>query len=476
MNNFKTTIGIEIHTVINTRSKMFSSSKNSHTDKVNTNINEIDLGFPGILPTVNKQGVIKAIQLAHALNMTVNQHLIFDRKNYFYQDLPKGFQITQQYEPIGSNGFVEIKTIEGKIKKINIERIHIEEDTAKQQTINGKIFLDYNRCGLPLIEIVSKPEINNDFEAMQYLKELKRILNFLEISDAKMEDGSLRADINISHNLHGENKLGTKVEIKNINSISNVGKAIKFEKDRQISLLLQGQIIKQQTLRWDDATNTTIFMRDKSDAVDYHYFTEPNIIQMYLSGGFINDAIKSTPNNLKEIYRFLEQLQIDQKIMDQLLNDYELYKVFNYAYKHLKNVNDVITWFLIELVSLVKNDNKSIENIEKQIIDYVIEMVKLLQGQSINAKQAKTIIGEIYFKKQEPKIIIERLGFKQITDPYIIEEILRKYINENASMVNQYNERPERVEKFLIGMLMKDTNGQANPNISYSVLKKLLTK
>jgi aspartyl-tRNA(Asn)/glutamyl-tRNA(Gln) amidotransferase subunit B len=244
MNNFKATIGIEVHTELNTASKMFSNSPVSSYDEPNTNINEIDLGLPGVLPSVNQAAVIKGIQLATALQMQIDPLLCFDRKNYFYQDLPKGFQITQQYQPIGRNGQIQINN-----QLIRIERIHLEEDTAKQQLINGELCLDFNRCGVPLIEIVSHPDITSAKEAVEYLTALKRILIFLNISDGKMEDGSFRADINISVAPIGAHELGTKVEIKNINSFANVASAIEYEFNRQVRQLLKGEPVIQETRR-----------------------------------------------------------------------------------------------------------------------------------------------------------------------------------------------------------------------------------
>jgi aspartyl-tRNA(Asn)/glutamyl-tRNA(Gln) amidotransferase subunit B len=245
MNNFKFTIGVEVHTVLNTKSKMFSNSPCIVDDNVNTYINEIDLGLPGTLPSPNQQAIVKGIILAKALKMKIDHNLKFDRKNYFYPDLPKGFQITQQYNPIGKDG--EIKLSTGKI--IRIERIHLEEDTAKQILIDNQICLDYNRCGMPLVEVVSRPDIESTQEAYEFLTELKRILIFLNISDGKMENGSLRVDLNISVAPIGSKELGTKVEIKNINSFANVIKAIQFEFTRQVRELLKGEKVKQETRR-----------------------------------------------------------------------------------------------------------------------------------------------------------------------------------------------------------------------------------
>jgi aspartyl-tRNA(Asn)/glutamyl-tRNA(Gln) amidotransferase subunit B len=244
MNKYKATIGIEVHTELNTASKMFSSSPASSYDEPNTNINEIDLGMPGTLPSPNKNAVIKALILACALQMQVDTNLCFDRKNYFYQDLPKGFQITQQYQPIGKNGHLAISN-----KTVRIERIHLEEDTAKQQIVDNNSCLDYNRCGVPLIEIVSQPDMETASEAIEYLNELRRILIFLNISDGKMEDGSFRADINISVAEVNAKQNGTKVEIKNINSFANIGRAIEYEFNRQVSLLSNNKVVVQETRR-----------------------------------------------------------------------------------------------------------------------------------------------------------------------------------------------------------------------------------
>jgi aspartyl-tRNA(Asn)/glutamyl-tRNA(Gln) amidotransferase subunit B len=337
MNNFKATIGIEIHTELNTKSKMFSSAPVSSYDEVNVNINEVDLGLPGVLPSPNKMAVIKGIQLATALGMKIDTQLCFDRKNYYYQDLSKGFQITQQYHPIGKDGKI---TIDGKT--INIERIHLEEDTAKQQTVDGELCLDYNRCGVPLIEIVSKPDIETPQQAVAYLIAIKRILVFLNISDGRMEDGSFRADVNISVAPIGSTTLGTKVEIKNINSFANVAKAIDYEFNRQLRQILKGELIEQETRRWDEAKLQTVFMRLKSDAVDYHYFREPNIVEMN-----IENLVTTAQNEMGElpdsVRKQLVESGVANNIINQLLDDYSAYKIFKYINNKLTNPGLVVT-------------------------------------------------------------------------------------------------------------------------------------
>lgn len=474
MNNFQTVVGIEVHTVVNSKTKMFSSTKSCHTDSPNQNINEVDLGLPGAMPSVNEEVVKKAICLAHALHMNIADTVSFDRKNYFYRDLPKGFQITQQFNPIGSNGYIEIE-VDGKKKRINIERIHMEEDTAKQIKVQDKILLDYNRCGMPLIEIVSRPDISSAKEAMAYLTELKRILNFCgEISDAKMEEGSLRADVNISVNPFGSKGYGTRVEIKNLNSIANVGKAIEYEQQRQVELYLSGQKVDPETRRFDDAKSITIYMRNKTTAVDYHFMPEPNILCFQISNGFKQEALAQAKYSLEEIKQNLTDLKLNEKIIALLLDNYPLYKVFRKVLLEIQDVDAVITWILVELVGLLKKDNKTIEQLQNDIVEKIISLLKILKDGKINAKQGKTVIAEIYRDGADPETIIQKHGFKQIVDANIIEQMLNTIAEKNLSIILKNKDRPERLEKMLLGQLMKETQGQANPIIASNILKKIL--
>lgn len=475
MNNFQTVVGIEVHTVVNSKTKMFSASTSSHTDPVNQNINEIDIGLPGTLPSVNDLVVKKAICLAHALHMNIADVITFDRKNYFYRDLPKGYQITQQFNPIGTEGYVEIE-VGNKKKRIRVERIHMEEDTAKQLKVDGRILLDYNRCGMPLIEIVSKPDIASAEEAIAYLTQLKRILTFCgEISDAKMEDGSLRADVNISVNPYGAKQYGTRVEIKNINSITNVGKAIAYEANRQMSLYLQGKEVTPDTRRYDDAKGETVYMRDKQ-SVDYHFMPEGNILPFALSNEFKQEALRQAKYTLEDIVKYLTDLKLDSKIVTLLLDDYPLYKAFRKVIYETNDPQAAVTWILVELVGLLKKDNKNIESVSNKKLQYIIDMIKILAKGNINSKQAKTVIAEIYKDEIDPETIIKKHGFKQIVDANELEKLLRVIVDKNIAMVEKNKDRPERVEKMLLGQLMKETQGQANPVIATNVLRMILNK
>lgn len=467
---FNVVIGIEVHAVINSKTKMFSPSKSSHNDLPNTNIFPIDLGHPGTMPRPNVECIKKGIVLAKALDMEISNFIDFDRKNYFYQDLPKGFQITQQYNPIGKNG--KIKLDENTF--VEIERIHLEEDTAKQFFENNETFLDYNRAGIPLVEIVTKPVIKNAKQASTFLKNLKRILVFNNISDAKLEEGSMRADINISVNHILSKEFGTRVEIKNINSISNVEKAIEFEINRQIGLILSNKKVNQETRKFNDKTFTTEFMREKTNAIDYHYMTEPNIYFRTIDKKFIDDAIKNNYVDVNDIESKFIKENVSKEFINILMDDIDIYNAFNFINKKVNNTNEVIKWLCVELIGILSKNNQSIRNINTQKLEYMSEMIILLLNNKINGKQAKEIIKFIYETNKTVQEIIEENNFKQITDEKIIQNILQKYVDSNPIMVKQYQDRPERAEKFFIGMVMKDTNGQANPDVVNKVLKLLL--
>lgn len=283
MSNLEIVIGIENHVELLSNTKIFSPGKVTYGKAPNTSVHPIDMGFPGLMPSVNKQCVELAIKACHILNLNINNVLMFDRKNYYYPDLVKGFQITQNFFPIGEEGFLNIKLKNGQSKKVHIERLHLEEDTAKQIHKGDLTYIDYNRSGIGLIEVVTKPVLKNAYEACEYIKELQRNLKYLKISDCKMSEGSLRCDINISLRPKGYQGYGQKVEIKNLNSLNNVKEAIEYEVKRQTNIILSGGSVKLETRRFDEKTRTTILMRQKDEAVDYQYFTEPNILPIELS-------------------------------------------------------------------------------------------------------------------------------------------------------------------------------------------------
>ncbi|MCD7809117.1 MAG: Asp-tRNA(Asn)/Glu-tRNA(Gln) amidotransferase subunit GatB, partial [Erysipelotrichaceae bacterium] len=292
--NFEQVIGLEVHCELKTNSKMFSASPVTFGEEPNTMVNEIDMGMTGTMPSVNKRAVEYAIRVCHALHMDIDELLCFDRKNYYYADLPKGFQITQEKRPIGKNGYIDID-VSGKQKRVDIDRLHMEEDTCKQFHFDDYSLLDYNRAGIPLIEIVTRPNIRSGAQAAAYLEKLRQILLYTDVSDAKMEEGSMRCDVNISIRPYGKEELGVRTEIKNLNSISNVQKAIEYEAMRQENVIMQGGHVIQETRRYDETLKQTVVMRAKGDAVDYKYYCEPNILPIRLSHDWVMQIKKNLP-------------------------------------------------------------------------------------------------------------------------------------------------------------------------------------
>lgn len=474
INNFEVIIGIETHIVLNTKTKMFSYSINSHHLSPNTAINEIDLGLPGILPTPNPNAIKKAIWLGLALNSEINwKRIQFDRKNYFYLDLPKGFQITQQYFPIGKNGKLVVDINEEKIP-IEIERFHLEEDTAKQIISSNEILLDYNRSGCPLIEIVTKPKIRSSQQAAEYLRKLIQILKFNNISDAKLEDGSMRADINVSVRPIGQKELNKKVEIKNINSINNVVKAIEYEIDRQIKILLNNESVSQETRRFDEATNTTVFMREKTDAVNYFYFNDINIPIISLTNDEFEKIKQEKNKDLDEIINELIQLGFNKNNINLLINNYDLYKLFEKINNQINEPNICFNWITVELSGLLNKNNLQISQLDNEFIHEFTIMLDLLVNQEINGKQAKIIFEKIFNEKSKVKELIIELGFEQIKDVDYLTNLIKSIMDTNPEILNEYQSRPEKVQKFIIGNVMKETKSQANPKITAEIVIKML--
>ncbi len=328
MNKYDVVIGIEVHVELKTKTKMFSNSPTTVKQPPNTKCNFIDLGYPGALPTVNKKAVALAIILGKALNMEISSSVSFDRKNYYYPDLPKGYQITQQYNPITTKGILNIRLANDKIKKINITRAHLEEDTAKQIHNNGVTWLDFNRCGNPLIEVVSEPEISNAYEATLYIKNLQNILLYANVSDVKMENGSMRCDANVSIKLKGSSKLGTKVEIKNINSIHNLENAINLEIIEQTKTLENQELVEQVTKRYDDKLKKNIMMRSKGDAIDYRYIPEANILPIILDQNWVKQLQAKIPLLPEFYFNYYQKNNLDLKIIQQLINNKDINLLF----------------------------------------------------------------------------------------------------------------------------------------------------
>ncbi|MEA4191141.1 Asp-tRNA(Asn)/Glu-tRNA(Gln) amidotransferase subunit GatB [Mycoplasma sp. 2248] len=464
MNNFETIIGIEIHVELKTKTKMFSPAGIDFNAEPNTKAHQIDLAYPGTLPQVNKRAVEYGIKLAKALNMQIDDELHFDRKNYFYPDLPKGYQITQFFRPIGSNGYVEIQTSDG-LKQIGIERIHLEEDTARQHHDDLVTKLDYNRAGIPLIEIVTYPVIRSGEEAALYVDMIRKIVQFLDISEGKLEQGTLRADINISLKPYGVDKFGTKVEIKNMNSISNIKKAIDNEIKIQKEKLLKGEEILQQTKRFDDQTNKNVVMRTKTGSVDYKYFADPNIPIIKLSQAFIDNVkLNELPNQKVKRYK---DANIADIYINSLIDDIPLANYFDSIDYDNKEALSKI--FFSEVVSLANAQNKHVIDLDIKP-EYLVQSLQLLNQEIISSKSLKKLITLLPSYKGDINDLLDAHKLKQITDKNIIASYIDAIIKNNISMLDEYEARPERVIKFILGALMKETNGQVNPQLSNDIV------
>lgn len=463
----KPTIGIEVHVELKSLSKVFSNSKNNFNDPVNTNVNVIDLAYPGSLPRLNKEVINMAIKACLALNCDVTRLMHFDRKNYFYADLPKGFQITQQDTPIGTNGYIEIENG----KKIRIERLHIEEDTCK--SIHSKeTLLNFNRAGVPLLEIVSKPDIHSGLEAVQYVEKLRETLLYLGISDVKIEEGSMRCDVNVS--VSDNDTLGTKCEVKNIGSISNVKTAIDYEVSRQTELLKNGEIIKEQTRRYDDKTKTTILMRYKETGNDYRYFPEPDIPYFEITDEWIREIEKQMPILTDELKEKYEKLNINPQNIQTLISNRSLCMFLESV---IDSVDAVIASNILTS-DIAGYLNKNIVSIEdtKLTKEKFIELINMLKNEQLSSKQAKQIIPYLLETDKNISSLIEELGLVQITDNTKLQEIINNVLNNNQESVSDYKNGHENALKYLMGQIMKESKGQANPKLVNELLIENLKK
>lgn len=473
--NFEAVIGLETHIETSTNSKMFSSSPNKAEQEPNTLVQLLDMAYPGTMPRVNKEAVRKAIRVAHALHMTIDDTIIFERKNYFYSDLPKGFQITQQFRPIGKEGYIEIE-IDGKKKRIGIERIHMEEDTCKQMHFSTYSLLDYNRAGVPLIEIVTKPEIRSGEEARKYVEKLREIVTFADVSDGKMENGSMRCDTNVSIRPYGIEKFGTKVEVKNLNSIADIEKALDYEIQRQSELLLSGHEVIQETRRFDEVKKETVTMRIKTDAVDYKYFTEPNIAPIHLSEAFINDAIETCPELYdQKLVRFLKDYEIQEVDAKILLSDKELANYYDKCAVFSKHYQSIANFIISNVLSILNKEAKTILdfNVEPK---YIGELVELLENKEINSSQGKQIFEKVVKENKSPLIFKKELGATLINDEAEILKMVQDVIKENPSLPGDFKAGKTRAQGFVMGQIMKKTQGKVNPGVANKFIVQELNK
>ncbi len=483
--NYETVIGLEVHVELNTKTKAFCGCMNKFGEEPNTFICPVCLGLPGSLPVINFEMVRRAVKIGLVLNCMISDITKFDRKNYYYPDLPKAYQISQYDTPIAKNGFVEIINKDGSKKKIGIIRAHMEEDAGKllHLTKTGQIgeaeesLVDYNRAGVPLIEIVSAPDIRTPEEAYIYLKTLRAILRYIDVSDCNMEEGSFRCDANISVRKKGEEKLGVKVEIKNMNSFRNVQKALEYEEQRQIQLLENGQKIIQETRLWDANKEKTFSMRGKEEAHDYRYFPEPDLPPIEISKEMINEIKKEIPElPVVKAQRFIKEYDLPEYDAFLLTEEKETADFFENVVKVCGEPKLSSNWIMVELLAKMNQDNiKNINEIKIKPED-LGNLILLIKKGTISGKIAKEVFTEMYKTGKDPEKIVNEKGLIQITDSKIIEEVIDKVISANQKIVDDIKGGKEKGIGFLVGQVMKETKGKANPQLVNELLKSKIYK
>ena len=468
-------IGIEIHAQVNSKSKLFSSSPTDFGSKPNSQVSLIDAAMPGMLPVINKFCIEQAVKSGIGLNAKINKKSIFDRKNYFYQDLPQGYQISQYKDPIVGEGFVEIETENGQ-KKIGVERLHLEQDAGKSlhdQDPNFT-FVDLNRSGIALMEIVSKPDMSSPEEAVEYVRKVRSILRYLGTCDGNMEQGSLRADVNVSVNKPG-NELGTRCEIKNLNSFKFIHAAIVYEAKRQIKLIEQGESVNQETRLFNTQSGETRSMRSKEDAHDYRYFPDPDLLPLTLDDDWIKglqDTIPELPDQIKE--RFINEYSLSSYDANIIVSDKATSEYFEDVVKN-RNPKLVTSWVTGELFSILNKKNLIIEDspiTSKQLG----ELVDNIENGKISNRQAKEVLEEMCESGKGALEIIDEKGLSQISDENEIESLVDNVLNSNPENVKKYKNGKDKLFGFFVGEAMKLSKGKANPKIVNDLIKKKLSQ
>ncbi|CAI3393447.1 Asp-tRNA(Asn)/Glu-tRNA(Gln) amidotransferase subunit GatB [Enterococcus cecorum] len=474
--NFETVIGLEVHVELKTDSKIFSPAPAHFGAEPNSNTNVIDWGYPGVLPVMNKRALEFGMKAALALNCEISQHTHFDRKNYFYPDNPKAYQISQFDQPIGHDGWIEIE-VEGKKKKIRIERVHLEEDAGKNMHGNeGYSYVDLNRQGTPLIEIVSEADMRSPEEAYAYLEALRSIIQFTEVSDVKMEEGSMRCDANISLRPYGQEEFGTKTELKNLNSMTFVKKGLAYEEKRQAKVLLSGGEIKQETHRFDEKTNTTILMRVKEGSSDYRYFPEPDIPRFEIDDAWIERVRQSLPEMpAKRRERYINELELPEYDAMVLTQTKEMSDFFDATIENGADAKLASNWLMGE-VSAYLNSEKLELNQSKLTPESLASMIQLIVDGTISSKIAKKVFQELMKNGGDPKVIVKEKGLIQLSDPAQLLPIINEVLDNNAQSIEDFKNGKDRAVGFLVGQIMKATKGQANPGVVNQLLKQELGK
>jgi aspartyl-tRNA(Asn)/glutamyl-tRNA(Gln) amidotransferase subunit B len=472
---FETVIGLEVHVELKTASKIFSASPNHFGAEPNMNTSVIELGYPGVLPVLNKTAVEYAMKAAMAINCTVATETKFDRKNYFYPDNPKAYQISQFDKPIGEHGWIDIE-VDGYTKRIGITRLHLEEDAGKLNHGDGYSLCDYNRQGTPLIEIVSEPDIRTPNEAYAYLEKLKAIILYTGVSDCKMEEGSLRCDANISIRPYGQEEFGTKTELKNLNSFNFVRKGLEHEEKRQAEVINAGGEIQQETRRFDEATNTTILMRVKEGSDDYRYFPEPDLPDLYIDEEWkarIRAEIPELPDQRKK--RYVEELGLPHYDAEVLTITKQMSDFFDAVVSAGADAKLASNWIMGDVSAYLNNAQKELEQVALTP-EALAGLIKLIENGTISTKIAKTVFGELIEKGGNPEQIVKEKGLVQISDEGALLKVITEVLDANPQSIDDYKNGKQKAVGFLVGQLMKATKGQANPQLVNKLLLEEINK
>ncbi len=465
--DYEVIIGLEVHAERSTKTKIFCSCPTEFGGEPNTHCCPICMAMPGTLPVLNEKVVEYAVRAGLATNCEIEQRSKNDRKNYFYPDLPKSYQISQFDKPLCKKGGIEIDDEKGEKKTIRITRIHIEEDAGKlnHDEFGGGSLVDLNRAGVPLIEIVSEPDLRSSLEVDHYLKKLKSILEYIEVSDCKMQEGSFRADVNVSVRKKGETKLGTRTEMKNMNSFRSIIRGIEYEIDRQIDIIDQGGSIEQETLRWDDVSGRTFSMRDKEDAQDYRYFPDPDLVAIYLSDEYIENIRKTLPElpeSRKERYR--KEYALSQRDANLLTASKYLSNLFEDTTAICANAKATCNWILSD-ISRILNEKELEPSQIPFSSEQLAKLISLIEKGIISSAIAKKVIEELFEHPNDPKKIIKEKGWIQISDEGAIKEVVLQILEANPQSVADYKAGKEKALGFLVGQAMKQTKGKANPQM-----------
>lgn len=471
--NWEPVIGLEIHAQLMTQSKMFSADCAAFGGADNEYTSPVSLGMPGALPTINEKGVELSIRVGLALNCNINSHSVFARKNYFYPDLPKGYQISQYDQPLCEKGYLDVY-IDGKPKRVGITRAHMEEDAGKSTHHGDYSLINLNRAGVPLLEIVSEPDIKTAQEAAEYARTVRNILRYLGVCDGNLEEGSMRCDCNVSVRKVGETKFGTKVEIKNVNSFRFVEKAIDYEIQRQIASIESGERILQETRLYDSTKNRTYSMRSKEEAHDYRYFPDPDLLPVVFEKSWVEKIRSGLPELPREkATRFQTQYGLPEYDALVLTQERAVSEYFENVAKQCGNAKAASNWIMTELMRELKDADKSID---QQLIkaNQLAELVKLIDAGTISGKIAKTVFADMWTTGKDPNEIVKSKGLVQISDTGAIEKIISDVVNANPGQVAEYRSGKDKLFGFFVGQVMKASKGQANPDLVNKLLKEKL--